>query len=247
LKIYENITIGNFLFTLGYTIRSKQNSTTLTGSINLLQQTPADKFLGDVLLDFTGVVRLLEFKAQGAHMSKEREKHAVLEIAMRARGLEPISREVHWYVETKASQESLRLRTVPYIDAFPRPREEKIQNLEDLVQSIASDVASQRKPFTTAQIREYLLCVRTANGTSSVGTGGLLLLAEPTGRLQFAVLEDIQELNMRHRLWISEKGKQMEREHQRSLNRDLGEELSPEVPNLSHERSRSYGRSGPRG
>jgi len=242
LKIYENITIGNFLFTLGYTIRSKQNSTSLTASINLLQQTPADKFLGDVLLDFTGVVRLLEFKAQGANMSKERGKHAVLEIAVQARGLEPISREVHWYVETKATQESLRLRTVPYLDAFPRPREEKVQSLEDLVQSIASDVVGQHKPYTAAQIREYLLCVRTANGTSSVGTGGLLILAEPTGRLQFAVLDDIQDLNMSHSHWVSERGKQMERDHQQTLNRDRNEELSREVPTPTRERSRGYGR-----
>lgn len=242
MKVYENITIGNFLFTLGYTIRSKQNSTTLTGSINLLQQTPADKFLGDVLLDFTGVVRLLEFKVQGAHMSKEQEKHGALKVAVQARGLEPISREVHWYVETKATQESLRLRTVPYLDAFPRHREEKIQSLEDLVQSIATDVASQRRPYTIVQIREYLLCVRTANGTSSVGTGGLLLLAEPSGRLQFAVLEDIQELNMSHSHWVSEKGKQMERDSQWTLNRDLNEDLNREVPTPTYKRGRSYGR-----
>jgi hypothetical protein len=244
LKVYENITIGNFLFTLGYAIRSKQNSTQLTGSINLLQQTPADKFLGDVLLDFTGVVRLLEFKAQGSHMAKERGKHASLQLVVENKGLEAISREVHWYVETKATQESMRLRTVPYLDAFPRPREDKKQSLEDLVQSIANDVASQRKPYTVAQIREYLLCVRTTNGTSKAGTGGLLLLAEPSGRLQFAILQDIQELNMAHSQWVSEQDKQFELDHQRYLNRERNEVLSKEVQAPTHDRNNDYDRSG---
>jgi hypothetical protein len=45
MKLYENITIGNFLFALGYAIRDFQQGSkrAALGSINLLQQTPADQ------------------------------------------------------------------------------------------------------------------------------------------------------------------------------------------------------------
>ena len=66
MKLYENVIIGNFLYGLGLDIGIKiglDNGTeTLPSIINLLQQTPADKELGDMLLEFPGVVRVLEFK-----------------------------------------------------------------------------------------------------------------------------------------------------------------------------------------
>lgn len=94
MKLYENITIGNFLFSLGYSIRDKQRDSGMgaAGSVNLLQQTPADQLLGDVLVKFSGVVRLLEFKAEGADLRKERGKHAGLKKIIDDLGLAEISR-----------------------------------------------------------------------------------------------------------------------------------------------------------
>lgn len=64
MKLYENIVIGNFLYGLGFAVRARAHSTGLVvpSVVNLLQQTPADKELADVLLEFPGVVRLIEFK-----------------------------------------------------------------------------------------------------------------------------------------------------------------------------------------
>lgn len=239
MKLYENITIGNFLFSLGYAIRDQQEGNQVMGSINLLQQTPADQLLGDVLLKFTGVVRLLEFKAGGADLAKERGKHAGLKKVIEDRGLAAISREVHWYVETKATENSLGLLTIPYLDAFPPDRAPKTGRLEHLVQSIASDVANQRTRYTGAQINEYLLCVKTASGKAASGTGGLLLLAEPGGLLKFAPLEDILELNMEHREWVLERTSQIERNHQLQLERIQEIELSRQAKT---KRDRSYER-----
>lgn len=122
MKLYENITIGNFLFALGYAIRDLQqgSKSAAVGSVNLFQQTPADRLLADVLLNFGGVARLLEFKAEGARLDKELGKHAGLKQVIEDQGLSEISREVHWYVETKATEDSLGLLSVPYLDAFPR-------------------------------------------------------------------------------------------------------------------------------
>jgi hypothetical protein len=45
MKLYENVVIGNFLFSLGFAISAKSKTNTILTSINLLQQTPADKLL----------------------------------------------------------------------------------------------------------------------------------------------------------------------------------------------------------
>lgn len=95
MKLYENITIGNFLFSLGYSIRDKQGpGDAAAGSINLLHQTPADQLLGDVLVNFSGVVRLCELKAQGASLKEEKGKHAVFKRVIEDIGFTEISREV---------------------------------------------------------------------------------------------------------------------------------------------------------
>src|SRR5262245_44285930 len=64
MKIYENVVIGNFLFALGYALRDKGRVERL-GAVNLLQQTPADRFLGDLLLDFPGVVAAHRVQSTG--------------------------------------------------------------------------------------------------------------------------------------------------------------------------------------
>ncbi len=187
-----------------------------------------DKLLGDVLLQFTGVVRLLEYKAEGANLSKERGKHVALKKVLEDRGLAEISREVHWYVETKATEASLNLRTLPYLDAFPKPRVPPTHRLEDLVRSIADDVANQRATYSSSQIRDYLLCVRTINGSTKSGTGGLLLLVEPNGTLRFAPIRDLLDLNMMLSEWINEHVNQIGRSYQLEVSHARDKALSHE-------------------
>lgn len=235
MKLYENITIGNFLFSLGYSIRDKQRGpeAAAAGSINLLQQTPADQLLGDVLLNFSGVARLLEFKAGGANLGKERGKHAGLKKVIEDKGLCELSREVHWYVETKATTDTLGLLTVPYLDAFPRISPQATGRLEALVQSTAEAIATRKTRFTGAQINQYLLAVKTVSGKAASGSGGLLLLAEPGGLLKFAPIEDMLELNMMHKEWVRERIAHTERSHQLMLQQAQEKELA---------RQRSLGR-----
>jgi len=227
MKLYENITIGNFLFALGYAIRDFQQGSkrAALGSINLLQQTPADQLLADVLLNFGGVARLLEFKAEGADLRKERGKHAGLKAAIEKKQLTDISREVHWYVETKSTEDSLGLLSIPYLDAFPRDRA-RVGRLQDLVQSTAEAIAFQRSNFTAKQIRDYLLTVKTVNGSEASGSGGLLLLAEPGGVLKFAPLEDMLELNMTLRAWAKERFERAEQNHRLALEKAKAKELA---------------------
>ena len=65
LDTYENIIVGNFLFGLGIDVGLK-NDESATRSIcaNLLQQTPYDTRLCDVLLVNSRFFRLIEFKRE---------------------------------------------------------------------------------------------------------------------------------------------------------------------------------------
>lgn len=58
VKLYENVVIGNFLDGLGVSIGGRLKTECLPGAVSLLQQTPEDEALGDVLLDFPGTLRL---------------------------------------------------------------------------------------------------------------------------------------------------------------------------------------------
>ncbi|MCL2590898.1 MAG: hypothetical protein FWD67_08500 [Betaproteobacteria bacterium] len=244
MKLYENIVIGNFLFALGYRIRTKKSVETLNGSVNLLQQTPEDKALGDVLVNLSGIVRLIEFKAQGASMSKEEKRHdrlcqAISKKAAEAEGrqsclckaiegthLEAVSRDIHWYIESKADEKALRTRIVPYLDAFPRPRGPKVQRLETFVDTLACEVAEGDVRHSKEDVKEYLKLVRLTMGSGAVGSGGLLLVAEPEGGLVFAPMLDLMELDMHHGHWLH---------HRNNLEQALSQKLEREFKLERHQ------------
>src|SRR4051794_36391557 len=92
-------------------------------SVNLLQQTPSDRLLGDVLLANAAVWRLIEFKRAGKLTRKERRKLSVLRNGVSNNNLEldlsPLSREIHWYIEIeepKVLGKPLVSRACPYLD-----------------------------------------------------------------------------------------------------------------------------------
>lgn len=204
MKLYENIIIGNFLYALGYAIRARCDKGCVPSVINLLQQTPADPLLGDVLLAFPGVVRLIEFKAEGNRSPKERARHRSLGQMMVANpDLEPVSRQVHWYVETAPCEHSVvTARIVPYLDAFPP--ETKSDQLESFIGRMAKEVAMGSTPDQEEAGKRYINWVRLTMGDGKIGTGGLLLVASPEGTLHYAQLLDLMELRLTHREWVKQ-------------------------------------------
>ncbi|NWK45997.1 hypothetical protein [Ralstonia pickettii] len=202
MTLYENIVIGNFLYGLGFAIRAQCQNGVTPAVVNLLQQTPADTLLGDLLLRFPGVVRLIEFKAKGNRSQKERGRHAVLSAALKAvPHLEPVSRQVHWLIETApAGDEGVVARVVPYLDAFPA--DGSSGRLEPYIEALAHEVAQGVSTENEAAAVEYLRWVSLTQGGGEVGSGGLLLLADATGALRYAQLHDMQELRIEHRVWV---------------------------------------------
>ena len=236
MKLYENIVIGNFLFALGFAIRARQATNVVYSSVNLLQQTPADKLLGDVLLKFPGVVRLIEFKAEDNRSSKELARHRTISTAIEGTRLKKISRSVHWYIETAADEKSLVSRIVPYLDAFPK--EQKNHRLENFIESLAQEVVNPTSSFTPAEIKAYLDWVREAHGGGNVGTGGLLLTASHDGTLHYAPMADLSELDLRHEQWIEFSHQRHEREmvYQHKLEREREMKLERKSRSIGMER-----------
>ena len=78
---YENVQIGNFLVALGYSLREKNFP--LSGSINLFQQTPDDKEIGDVFGGFHGRYFILEFKRDSKHLAAELNKEARIKLVQK--------------------------------------------------------------------------------------------------------------------------------------------------------------------
>ncbi|WP_321903937.1 hypothetical protein [Paraburkholderia tropica] len=238
MKIYESIVIGNFLFGLGFAVRARKSGTNAVAAINLLQQSPADPLLGDLMMEFPGVVRLIEFKTIENRSPKERARHDAL--SSRIVGyphLESISRAVHWYIETSAKSDDLVATIVPYLDAYPTRRQG--HKLETFISSIADEVASPSEEFSREDVADYLRWVQETQGDGKVGTGALLLVAEPNGKLRYAVLSDLLELRLQHRNWIDYCERRVQREVPREQNHSP---TYKKEQNIEQEQTRDLGR-----
>lgn len=229
MKLYENIVIGNFLYGLGFAVRAHQTHDVTVSTINLLQQTPADPILGDLLLAFPGVVRLLEFKTQDNRSDKEQKRHQKIVLGLEQRTeFQAISRKMHWYIETHPDAvKGVVARIVPYLDAFPR-LSEKADGLDAFITRTAQEVARGNAKEEADDERTYLRWIKVTVGEGNVGTGGLVMVADKNGSLHYAPLHDLMELQLRHRDWIAlhqarlERALTLKHEPERQRQRDRG-------------------------
>lgn len=230
MKVYENVVIGNFLYSLGFSIRSHlDRDAAFPSVVNLLQQTPLDKELGDVLLTFPGLVRLIEFKMKGASLKKEKTRHQTLSIALRGENavLVETSKSVHWYVElsAKSGDAPLVSRVVPYLEAFGVESALRPGSIEEMVEQTAREAVLETSDSSREQARAYLDLVRLTLGTGKpAGAGGLLLVMDGKGGVHFAQVQDIVDLNLPDRLWL-----------EKTI---AGPEMRPPSPSIQHEKAR---------
>lgn len=235
MKLYENVVIGNFLYGLGFALGSQLKSGFLPSMVNLLQQTPDDKRLGDLLMAFPGTVRLIEFKTEANKSKKEAGRHRFLYRVLSEKlaelpDLPNTSRRVHWYIETAPLPDvALKARIEPYLDAFDdgaRQRPKSAERLQNFIQELATGILQNRSTETAKAERDYLDLVRLAQGPEETGTGALVLVAGSGGALHFAALRDLMDLNLSHKQWI-----EYSRNQDLSLHREM-KQPEHEVPEL---------------
>lgn len=240
MKLYENVVIGNFLYGLGFAIRARLASGSLSGVVNLLQQTPADTLLGDLLLEFPGVLRLIEFKANANKSTKEKSRHRALRGAVAVDSKqEAISRKVHWYIETEPSEipgRAFTSRIVPYLDAYPA--EAARGSLESFIDTLAAEAIGKQPSTTREAEAKYLQWVRLFQGDGEVGTGGILVVVDKDGGMHYAQLLDMLEFRLTHRQWIALHEARLEREIAYERDLEHARKLERRQASMQPERNR---------
>ena len=176
---YENIIIGNFLYSLG--LAMGRQSGPAPGCVNLLQQTPADPVLGDVMLQFPGVWRLIEFKRTGGDEKKEhRKRRKFLAATSPARGrqrLRAISRQVHWYLVNGPDQQGESPSPQHYpmtVRPYLHQAGDQAILMEDFAQDLVQEACKGR--FTDEnELADYMAIVETLAAVRRYNAGGLLV------------------------------------------------------------------------
>jgi len=233
MKLYENVVIGNFLYGLGFAVSKHGNDGHIPGVVNLLQQTPCDTLLGDLLLSFPGTVRLIEFKASHNRSTKEYARYTALSASLSDNvRLKEVSRIVHWYVESTPSTTGFEVAFEPYLDAFSKER--TTSRMEFFLQKIAKDIVFNNDKVTPEEINKYLSWVKRTQGGGKVGTGGVLFTIDENGNMHYVQMTDLLELRLTHKEWVAYYDNKIEKEYklQKDLDRGRTKSKSFDGPTL---------------
>ncbi|MEN8515459.1 hypothetical protein [Burkholderia sp. RS02] len=200
MEPYENIVIGNFLYSFGLAIGQVSTADVRPMCINLLQQTPIDRALGDLMFANAGVTRLLEFKRSKNDSEKEATKRVILSRTLVDDAyMQAISREIHWYIETSEEAASLVSRVVPYLD-FADKRVVGT-TIEKFTNATALDAVSKEiDAETRAAYEEYINLVAVSHGGLQGASGGLIVNYTKEHGIRYVPVADIRDLLLNHRL-----------------------------------------------
>jgi hypothetical protein len=209
VPIYENLVIGNFLYALGLKIGARRHDYIAPDlAVNLLQQTPLDRVLGDVLLIGPRAVALLEFKRAADRRSKEQDKLELIEAILerpKFQELRTISQQIHFYVETKdilkkdfsfETGDTLNndfSQVLPYLDLRTDDQGSKLEQLIDLLAFRATSAPELWKTRREA-CQRYLELVCICQGRFYDPSPGLLVAVGADGGTAFAPLDDLRDL-----------------------------------------------------
>lgn len=219
MDIYENVVIGNFLFSLGVAMGRQREVHIVPLSVNLLQQTPCDKAAGDVLIQGAKFMRLLEFKRFRNDSDKEEAKHMHLTRALAAPehvGLSELSREVHWFIRSQ-NAEAFDTQIVPYLDFHST--KEKGPAFLDFVNLTVADVANANEDRSELFSR-YLQVVADCQGAPDGASGGMIISVNGDDQLTYVVVDDLRHLGMELKQFHDmhyQQQRQIENERQKQL------------------------------
>ncbi len=230
--VLENTVISAFIFGLGQAAGLVPCEPI---GVELLQQTPMDAFLGDVLIAKAKFVRLIEFKRELNKSPKERAKVQRLRTVL---GMEPyahlesLSREVHWYVQTNFNKWQSSV-IVPYLDMeSPEGDRDLARFVQETADALAGPGLSEQELHS---VSAYMQALARFCGSGRIGatTGGLLFALNAQGKPSYIPIRDVRELAMTP-------GQVME--HRMTLERGMAQTLS-RAEELRLRQTHSYGLS----
>ncbi|WP_312403776.1 hypothetical protein [Rhizobium sp.] len=230
MKIYENVVIGNFLYILGISDGSVHVPPwNPYRAVSLLQQTPLDKSIADVLLQSPGSLFIIEFKRIGASEKKEEDKKQSLRTVLsKSPELLALSEKIHWYVRSEVAEGQLQLEVTPYLSQVSNKR---LDSLESLVATISERRTSR---LDIAECAKYLDALRFAaavskgKGGDSSSSGTIVLLATDDGGFRHAVIDDLADLFTVHSKLIAAAATNLEDDDFDVADDDVDQEISNE-------------------
>jgi hypothetical protein len=164
----------------------------------MLQQTPADKAIGDVLFDSVEFVKIIEFKRSKNSSIKEKTKHKQLCRALNQSNnqhLLPVSCEIHWYIETENIEGKLSTKFSPYIDFINGLKEGE---LSTLISQTAHELIGKTPPrHSPNDYAAYLDLLTLLTGKRSASTGALVLWATFGGGLRYIPVAELQHIRFK--------------------------------------------------
>lgn len=192
---YENILIGNFLYSLGLLIGAKAGDREIPACVNLLQQTPLDSRLADVQLIYPGVVRLIEFKRQSNDSDKEGARLFLLRALIEGDAeLERVSRTIHWFVESSEAPLEWRTDVRPYLDLDTAGQGLSLRPF--LNRLVNAALSAQGPEFPPDLLTRYLTQVETYAGDEGTSSSGLLVTISADGTLHYVALDRIHDFRL---------------------------------------------------
>jgi len=228
VDIYENVFIGNFIYILGVQIGMalRDQKKEVPTCINLLQQTPADKLLGDMLADFPGCSFLIEFKRERNKDKKEKGKIDILRKALNNDSeMTIISRSAHWFIQIKDSiKGEPKTSVVPYLEMgqINTLTEDENKSFEFFIKEIvieALDLPEKEEVkavgASAKEMSLYLKLLKKVYGSNSeLKLGGIIINVSKDGMLSYVVTNDITKT---HKKVIEEYQQVMEKTLQRGI------------------------------
>ena len=210
--IYENIFIGNFIYTLGVRIgialHQNENIKEIPACVNLLQQTPMDKPFGDMLASFEGVSFLIEFKNKKNKDKKEPEKRKMLYNDIKKDPkMGEISLLAHWLIQINVpKKEELETKVVRYLDMDDSSRLAEADSFDNFIEKIVTKIFNHTEDGEISDIgvsevsmSKYLTYIKklfsnSSNKPKKYKLGGLIMTVAPDGGLKYVVLNDITKV-----------------------------------------------------
>lgn len=205
MQLYENTLIGTFLYGLGIEIGVRAPGRAMVSGVDLLQQTPLDSSIGDLIIKAPRYFRVIEFKRASNRDDKEAEKRAALRERIDrqpdAAHLLRTGAAIHLHIEIDDSptpdgyvRNDLAYR--PYLGGAARAC-----SLRTLCAQTADAMHAPSPSPTPGECARYLSVLKASQGAPKVptGGGGTLLVAMREGVVEHAHVGDLTDLFRSHR------------------------------------------------
>jgi hypothetical protein len=191
---YENQYIGVFIYSLG--IIAGRRALPISDSINLLQQTPADKTFGDLLMQWQGKNFIIEFKRNemglATELKKPKRERLINEINKGNKALGLASIKSH-FVGYAISEVVLVFKRYVLFNFSQEPA----IDFESFVNAL-SDPQSQVGITDPKEFESYVrYLIKAADGDD---VSGIIVNASSGGGFNFIVYNSYRELNQKIRL-----------------------------------------------